>query len=348
MSRIDWRHRLQTGEGIRDGWAGVMQLANGFVSAGLPETAVRSMLLEPTNEGARFLNFDSKGNPRPAAERERQARNAVRSASRHQINGTPFRDRAETVEQLATLQGLADADPARWKGAGGATERAVLQACIEIALDVGCSEFWASIRQLADRANVSVGAAKRARSRLRRDWLEVIVEGAGTRAAVLRLRTNLNAVPKWNPLSLWKEEPMGSTWCASHDLWRGNPGLGKATGRVYALLQPAPQPAGEIATALGVETRVATKHLRKLERYELAERWQDGWALGSADVDDVATDLGVAGRRADQHARHRVHAEQRAEYLQQRAHQVERKHQVERWWETWWASLQEQEVPRAA
>jgi hypothetical protein len=41
---------------VREGWAGIMQLANGFVRAGLPETTVRSLLLQPSNEGTRFLN----------------------------------------------------------------------------------------------------------------------------------------------------------------------------------------------------------------------------------------------------------------------------------------------------
>lgn len=187
MTSVDWIHRLRCGEGLKPGWNGIMQLANGLVAAGMPDTSIRTLLLDESHEGNSYINVDSNGRPRPRATRERFARNAIHKAREFQRSAAPLQDRAQATEKLVRLREAVDRDPTRWKGRGGATDRAVLYAAFDIAIARGSLEFNAPVRQLADGANVGVRGAHAATHRLR-DWFTVVTLGAGTRASTFRFR----------------------------------------------------------------------------------------------------------------------------------------------------------------
>ena len=211
--------------------------------------------------------------------------------------------------------------------------QAVLLAAFDIAERVGKVQFDASVRVLADAANVSDMAANRAMHRLD-DWLQIVTRGAGTRGSTVRLRGRQRY-----PLCPSKRQGLvGTVQCLTHDLWRHD-GLGKSTGRVYELLTAEPASAEEIGSRLGVKRRAATVHLTKLKRRELADYVTDGWVRGPADPDLLAVEFGAAGTADRQRQRHRERVALRREYLTRHS-AVRREEGRWAWWQTWWESLQ--------
>jgi hypothetical protein len=316
MSKIDWNYRLRCGEGLKPGWAGIMQLTNGFVAAGLPDTSIRTYLLDTDNVGAEYVNFNSDGRLRPQSTRERFVMDAVRKARIRQVNGTGVRDRAEAIEQLIRLRELIDADPSCWRGRGGANDRAVLYAMFDIALARGSIEFSASVRQLADGANIGVRGAHGSLRRLS-DWYVVVSLGSGTRATTFRLRpppevpTATLSVPEGT-------DPEGCTEYLAHDVWRHD-GLGKSTARIFDLITWDYRTAAEIAAGLGVQRRTVTKHLTKLKRYDLADHLDGIWHISIGDdlkaLDALAADLGILGKGQEQRDKHHQRSANRAEFV---------------------------------
>ena len=165
-----------------------MQLANGLVAAGMPDTSIRTLLLDESHEGNSYINVDSKGRPRAArATRERLRETpSTRPASSSGRRG-PLQDRAQATEKLVRLREAVDRDSDPVERRGGATDRAVLYAAFDIAIARGSLEFNAWVRRLADGANVGVRGAHAATHRLR-DWFTVVTLGAGTRASTFRFR----------------------------------------------------------------------------------------------------------------------------------------------------------------
>jgi hypothetical protein len=76
----------------------------------------------------------------------------------------PVQDRTEARAAIAHI--LAQAERCPWSGMAGATNRAVLQAHIEIAHKKGSLVYGASVRQVAERAGVSWPTAHTAHKRL--------------------------------------------------------------------------------------------------------------------------------------------------------------------------------------
>jgi hypothetical protein len=59
-----------------------------------------------------------------------------------------------------------------------------------------------------------------------------------------------------------------------------------------------------LAKAFDVTNRTMQRHLRRLRDHGLAERREEGWVRGPADLDEVARNIGVAGLGAKQRALH--------------------------------------------
>lgn len=313
MTAADWNYRLRTGDGLKAGWAGVMQIVCGLMASGEDELDIQPKLMDPTMEGVRYLNFSSNGQPRPIATRQRLVRNSIQKARRHIEVSTRLTDRGAAVEELARSKAIVDNDPQRWKGRGGATDRAVVLGAIQIAMAKGNTRFNASVHQLADAANVGVKGAFKATERLR-DWLELVELGRGTRASTWQLR-----VRDGNPLCPRKDSSEGFHGARfDSDVFRWE-GLGKSLERVYALLGDSPLSASELAMLLEVTAGTIRRHLRTLESHGLAVRLLDGWCRGTADLEDVAVTLGVDNRGYQQRLQHRTRAKLRKEYLKSRA-----------------------------
>ncbi len=344
MSAVGWYAKLRTGSNLKPGWAGVCQITNGLMAADVPETTIRDALMEVSNEGGRYLHFDSNGEQRPRSTTERMVRDAIRKTrSRHTTRPT-MKDRAETIGYLAELRSFVDADPRRWHGRGGGTDRAVLLAAFEIAMTIGKVEFNASVRQLADAANIGVKGALNATKRLS-DWLEIVELGHGTLGSTLRFRGYHG-----NPLCPLETVPEGCRHdLMTSDVWRWE-GLGKSAARVYEALDGTPTPSAQIAAAMGISGRTARYHLAKLRSNGLAVAGGDGWVCLHRPLADLAEELGVAGRGESQRLLHRSRVIQRGLYLQHVSRSPrQRKDEATLWWETWWGSLQpEQVIARAS
>ena len=340
VSAADRYSRLRTGEGLKPGWAGVMQVANGLLAAGAPEPTIRGCLLEPSNEGARYVNLDSNGHVRPTSTRERFVRDALRKARIRQSR-RGIGDRGEAMERLAALRDAIDNDASRWKGTGGATDRAVLMAAFDFAAKRGALTFTASIRELADVANVGIKGAWNATGRLS-DWLTVVQVGRGTLGTTFRFNGR-----DGNPLCPRRTEPEGCRDVrTTSDVWRWE-ALGKSTARVFSHLGLEPRSAIQLAELLEVDPRTVRRHLAKLKVHGLAARVLDGWIRGPADLELVAEELGVFGRGTEQRSQHRTHSEQRRAFLESRE-RTQRQRKEPQWWAEWWGSLSERSLANAA
>ena len=324
-----WYSQLRSGDGAEPLWSGVMAITLGLVATTeLPDSALRTLLLDVDNEGVRYLHFDSRGDPRPRSDTERMITKAIGKARARQRTQTPLRDRGEVLERLAGIRAHLDDDPTRWRGRGGATDRAVLLGAIDIAERAGRLEFGASTRQLADSAGVGVHGAHAALARLR-PWLRVVSPGAGARASTLRLDIGHHGHTSGhdgNPRSVPSTaEPEGSRHDRNNDLWMwGGGALGKSTERVHAELGAEPTSSAELALILGVTPRTVRHHLARLEQVDLAARVFDGWVSGPADPADVALALGVEGRGELQRLRHTARARSRREHKRSPREQQQR------------------------
>ncbi len=315
-----WLRRLRTGEGVSNDWPGVCSITNGLLAAGLPESTIRTLLLDESNEGVRYVHSSSAGKHRPAATRERMVRDAIRKAHAWQARSKPLRDRGGVIEQIALIRAAIDDDPGRWTGRAGATDRAVLLGLLATAERLGRMEFDCSIRGIADEAAVGVKGAHGAIRRLRA-WVRVVELGAGTRATRWRLEQSrgqhTGSVLRGTDVSCRDDRGGHVGNARRHDAFRWT-GLGKSKLRVYELLGSDPVGSSEIATTLGIEARTARRHLHRLEAFDLAHCVLDGWVLAGADLDQVAVELGVAGDGERQREKHAVHSGERRKWLAER------------------------------
>lgn len=95
-----------------------------------------------------------------------------------------------------------------------------------------------------------------------------------------------------------------------HDLWchrwKGAKGLGKAYEKAWGCLHPVVAlPVRDMAKRFGVSAESIRHALATLGAHGLAVKTKDGWRRGDADLDVVATRLGVAGRGEAIRAEHR-------------------------------------------
>ncbi len=324
-----WLRRLRTGEGVAPGWPGVCSITNGLLSGGLPESTIRALLLDESHEGVAYLHFSSAGKPRSASWREKNVDRALRNAHERQARSKPARDKGAVLEELAKIRDAIDARPVRWKGRAGATDLAVVRAVIGKAEALGRFEFDLGVRELADEAGVGVHGAHKALGRLHH-WVRVVERGKGTRASTLRLERQPRELTgsvstRWTDVSSRDERVVNHGNATEHrrhlaaNAWRW-PALGKSAQRTYELLGSEPIETKEVAAALGVKPAAARHHLRRLEAFELAERVLDGWVVGPADLDQVATELGPEVARAgeEQRKRHADNTRERRKWAEAR------------------------------
>ena len=291
----DWLRRARTGEGIAPDWSGVMSVTNGLVASGLPDTSIRTILLDEDNAGARFINVSSRGYQRPRSVRERQVANAIRTAHARQRRSNRLRDRKEVVVECARLRLAVQDAPEQWTGKGGATDQAVLLGLIGIAERVGRLKVGASVRELGDAANVTACTAYRALHRLAaRRWLRIMEVGSGTRASVICLE---RAQLQPSGSSLTGEDEGCSNARLTADAWRWGRGLGKRAAHVYGLLTYEPVTTRDLAALLAIQPGTARRHLHRLEDYDLARRTAAGWVRGPGRPGRDRAGAGRARRR---------------------------------------------------
>ncbi|MEX2275244.1 MAG: hypothetical protein WEA10_06750 [Actinomycetota bacterium] len=226
-----------------------------------------------------------------------------------------MRDRGEVAEHVDEIRSAIDANPDRWSGRAGATDRKVLLGACAISDRVGKIEFYAGIRMLSDEAGVGVKGTHAALPRLCADgWIREITKGSGSASSVWRLEragTHGNAARNSEqPAFTVLRNPEGCREYLTHDVWRWE-ALGPRKEQVYALLGAEPIASHDVALMLAIIPRTARKHLRQLALRSLAVRAPDGWVRGDRDLDDLARELEVLDKGEDQRREHGERTAQR-------------------------------------
>jgi hypothetical protein len=146
---------------------------------------------------------------------------------------------------------------AAWNGTSKATDLSVLEVLLQIVTRTGKAEFGASVREVADSAQVRCSTAWRSLRRLTRDgWLEIVRPTQGIQSTIWRLcipqndrdreRTITHALKEGD--RVFHRDPTFTDDRADgvhpvvsfpHEVFRWGKGLGAVKGRIYALLGEA-------------------------------------------------------------------------------------------------------------
>jgi Mn-dependent DtxR family transcriptional regulator len=249
----------------------------------------------------------------------------------------PVGSRADVRDRLNRIRTAADS--MAWRGRGGATDRAVLEAHFGLALELGRLTYHASVRDIAERAGITAPTASRAHGRLRDGgWLRLVHAAAGVNANSWELRSGPGSSCN-TPGSASTAEadrfddgqadraaaaprrPGGHDETLGADVWRWrhsfNDGLGQSARRIWNLLEiNVPQTTKTLATMLGVTPRAVRRLLARLAQHGLAMRTSSGWCRLNPDLKAVAARVGTFGAAVRQREIHNDDREKyRAQYL---------------------------------
>lgn len=272
------------GDGSRVVGAIVLHAVNNKV----PKAGVYKMLADPQNKGG----FTCLRRRRPNLERWFDG---VWNGAQRQVADHPLiHDQSEAVYRATELLETVIRDQ-RFIGRGGATDIAVFRAVITICQRVGrVGNVGISRRELAEMARINSRTASRCLRRLvDRGLIRLVTPSDGRHPSTYSLVLGATRAPH----SLLHQQ-VGHEWgvgVAPSDAWRWGGGLGLSTARTFAILDDEAKFASAIAEVLGVHRRTTQRHLARLAEHGLAERTDEGWIRGDADLEHVAHDLGVAG-----------------------------------------------------
>ncbi len=275
----------------------LMALITAMVAAHWSPDRAWRVLIDVRNAGGDPLRTDRHGKPqrKPRLYFEK----AWSGAEEYLTTHPPIRDRAGAVERLVAMREAATG--ARWSGRGGATDRAVLDILISMAMRAGRLHIHASVRDVAVGVGCNPVTASRSLKRLEATrWIARVSNATPTLAAQFKLKMprggTLPQHSGFREPENYASDELIETFC-----WAG---LGWSKHRVYAALGSEPISASDLAAALGVTPRTVARHLRRLASHGLAIRVLDGWTRGATDLLEVAVWLGTAGRRERQREQH--------------------------------------------
>lgn len=280
--------------------------------------ALQSVALSMVNAGCTEQDFLERGFPlaRAAAEQDSHGRtpstaNVRRSMGRAwgkaqaRAQASPAVHDAFTVRRtIAQAQALADCTP--WGGQAGNGNRAVLAAVLAIAEREDSLLLALSVRRVAEEAGVGTGTAARVLERLTRlGWLVKVEAAREDRATRYRL-----TVPQAPEQAETGQAEAGLSAVSlaelvAHDAF-APAALGRTAARVLAALDDMQwQSPADLARRLGLRARTIGRALEALEAVGLAYRQARGrgsvWVARPEQLealDDIAADLGTAGRAA--------------------------------------------------
>jgi hypothetical protein len=239
----------------------------------------------------------------------------------------PRQPRPDLVPRLAAWRTEALAYP--WAPTLRASIMATVEALMIVAQETGSADgFGASVRRLAEVAgHASHDTAWDHVQRLEAAGLlatvqEYLQDGTRTDRYAVRGRVGLGGVTSNVPTS---NHPLlrAPDRSVGHDVFTegkargehaGPRGLGKGAWMAYTALSGMPQSLHDLAGQTGhcaagaalarQPKRTLEALLETLAEHGLAQQTADGWVRGSADLDQVAQILGVAGRIATLRAEH--------------------------------------------
>jgi hypothetical protein len=275
------------------------------VNAGISAPWLFKALLDRKNPGGRKLQKISLERGEAAA-REFFEHDFER-ARRWVANHPKIDDRSAVEAELAKVRGALE--QAQWTGIGGGTRHEVFLAHLQIARRRGSLTYYASVRELGERAGVAAISASRANSDLERDsWIRLVADAA------LGMPQQWSIVPRPDDTTVTFRSHGGRESVCNDDVappghdafrWRS---LGKAKRLIYRLLDlQHGRSAKDIAAMRKVHVRTAQRHLCALARYRLAQCGYDGlWRrLPDVDLEEVAKKLGSFGKGDAERTLHR-------------------------------------------
>src|SRR4051794_11912509 len=168
----------------------VLATALAAASAGWTESGWREVLAGSALADWATIQRRKGGGRRPRnpADGDRRLATTWAKAARRALLRPPASDHLAVRAELAAVLAAADVDPGQWGGAAGGTDHAVLAVLVEIGMHACTLTPSASVRQLAERANVSATTAGNALRRLvERGWIVRQAAAQGTSAAAWRL-----------------------------------------------------------------------------------------------------------------------------------------------------------------
>ncbi len=277
-SECDWSVALgyaNAGRSADDLWRALMDERNA-AGAKVRELAARRGL----GEAHRYVGL-----------RHRRAASYVAA---HPAIATPTDARGEILtirEEIALLP---------WPGRTGDTDRAVLEAEIDLRLELGRLQASVSERDLAERVGMTRPTVAAARHRLHDQGLlkRIPTDRRCTQAHTWRLYRPPRALFGHTDLHPPSGGRQGMAKNRASEVWRHGRvgGLGRGCWRVWQLLDPEePVAAVELAHQLGVHPSTVRRRLINLAKVGLAERLEhDGtWRAVERDLATVARELDV-------------------------------------------------------
>jgi DNA-binding transcriptional ArsR family regulator len=235
-----------------------------------------------------------------------------------------IRSRRDAIARLRAVRVAMHSSPGQWTGRTGATDRRVYFAHLQVAERTGKLAPEVGLREIAELAalgSLSTVMASRkrlmARGLLRRvrtrDRDQAVDVARAQMWEIVQSHVRIVNQPVTPPAGSGMSHTMHVSrlemgmFHAAHasEAFRWNGGLGASTHRVYDLVsEREAMSAGQVATSLSMTPGNARRHLRRLERHEMVARAGLLWRLTGRSLDDVALELGVAGRARRQRLRH--------------------------------------------
>jgi DNA-binding transcriptional ArsR family regulator len=200
---------------------------------------------------------------------------------------------------------------ARWRGAGGITDRNTLDAVGRRAETLKSStSIPMSARTLAEEIGVQFQTASRSLKRVAvAGWLKLVARSTGKHPALYALTIPRCEVGETSPHTGLAREVshLLHSLGPGHDAWRWK-ALGKGPQRVYVLVLQN-FGAADIASQLKISRRAVYQHLERLRSAELVDNSGNGaWYATDKTLAEVAVEYetdGAAERQREAHQRQR-------------------------------------------
>jgi hypothetical protein len=314
------QHLLRTGDYSSYGYPSrsemILALAVGAVNANWTLEVFLYALLDPQNAAGHKVR--ERRNPKKyISGRWRKALDRVALMP-------PIGNRDDAQQEI--LRVLAVAERQVWVRRGGASEWAVLQAHVRIALKCGKVVYQASIRDIGEEAGLTAPAVSDVHRRLRsKGWLRLVRGARHDEANIWTLQIPTLAAPAEVQPRPHSDLPGGCEESvnviapapgADAFRWRGlgQVGLGKCAERVWQVLGERPLKPDELVAVLGIKRRMVQYHLARLDKHGLAVRERAGWRRGPRNLVDVAAEVGTIGTGDAQRLNHKREREAYREY----------------------------------
>lgn len=299
----------------------VRSVALGAANAGWSAEHLYRALMIPTHRGgARVQELADRAGSDAA---RRYVRGELDRARQYVRAHPLIHDRGAALERIADIRAAADSRPECWHGMGGSTDRAVLEALLELGTISGnVTDLGASVRTLAERAGIGLGTASRALRRLEAaGWVRARRRGGAHGPGLYELSrppdgggTVLSALR--GVCRDCSTSVRGALYAHDAFRWRA---LGKTAAAYLDALCAHPRTVAELGEAFAVTERTVRRHLAHLEAAGLAVRTGGGWVRADDALDrldGLAVELGTAGALELARARHALN---RAGYAGRRA-----------------------------